>query len=138
MGDNRPGPEHSVMRERPRFEGEVEDLLVSVPREAEQPGLQPAWPPRALAGSVIFRHWRSLGYGFNKTGGPVVLTAADLDPGFVDNAQTKRCLDAWRKSTAPSAQQSRAALVDLSQTGARYAGIKDSESVYLASSAKAG
>ena len=80
------------MRERTRFEGEVEDLLASVPREAEQTGMQPAWPPKALKSSVIFRHWRSLGYGFNQTGGPVVLTAADCDPGFADNAQTKTCL----------------------------------------------
>jgi len=126
------------MRERTRFEGEVEDLLASVPREAEQTGMQPAWPPKALKSSVIFRHWRSLGYGFNQTGGPVVLTAADCDPGFADNAQTKTCLDAWRTSTAPSAKNSHVALVDLSQTGARYAGIRDTESIYLASSSKSG
>ena len=113
-------------------------LLSSVPREAEQTGMQPAWPPKALKSNVIFRHWRSLGYGFDQKGGPVVLTAADCDPGFADNAQTKSCLDDWRKSTAPSAQNSRVALVDLSQTGARYAGIRDTESVYLASSAKSG
>ena len=115
------------MRERTRFEGEVEDLFAAAPREAEVPGVQPAWPPKALKSSVIFRHWR----------GPVLLTAADLDPAFTDNAQTKSCLDAWAKSTAPSAQHSHVALVDLSHPGARYAGIRDIESVDLASSSKA-
>jgi hypothetical protein len=119
------------MRERTRFEGEVEDLFVA-PREAEVPGGPPAWPPKGLKTSVIFRHWRSAG------GGPVILTAADLDPGFADNAQTKSCLDAWRKSTAPSALHSHVALVDLSHTGARYTGIRDNESVDLASSSKSG
>ena len=120
------------MRERTRFEDEVEDLFAWTPREAEVPGAPPAWPPKALRTSVIFRHWRSPG------GGPVIVAAADLDPGFTDNAQTKSCLDAWRKSTAPSAQHSHVALVDLSHAGARYAGIRDTESVDLASSSKAG
>ena len=120
------------MRERTRFECEVEDLFAAAPREAEVPGVAPAWPPKALKTSVIFRHWRSVGSG------PVILTAADLDPVFADHAQTKSCLDDWRKSTAPSAQHSHVALVDLSHTDARYAGIRDKESVDLASSSKAG
>lgn len=121
------------MRERTRFEGEVEDLFASTMLEAEQPVSPPAWPPKALKGNVIFRHWRRL-----DPGGPVVLAAADMDPGFTDNATTKSCLGDWQKSKAPSALHSHVALVDLSHSDARYAGIRDKDSVYLASSAKSG
>ena len=121
------------MRERTRFEGEVEDLGVAVQQEYEQPSPPPAWPPKALKGNVLFRHWRRL-----DPGGPVVLAAADLDPGFTDNATTKSCLADWQKSKAPSALHSHVALVDLSHSDARYAGIRDKDSVYLASSAKSG
>jgi hypothetical protein len=122
------------MRERTRFEDELELLGAPAVLEAESPPPAPAWPPKALRGRVIFRHWR-IGSG---GGGPVVLIAADLDPGFADNAHTKSCLADWQKSTAPSAQHSHIALVDLSHGDARYAGHKDTVSLNLVSTSKAG
>jgi len=127
------------MRERTRFESELDQLVGGrLASEAEGGGLQPMWPPKGLKGSYIFRHWRSLGFGFEKKGGPVIVAAEDLDPGFAESASTKACLAEWQRSTAPSAQRSHVALVDLSQDKTQYAAIRDKEPVFLASTAKAG
>jgi hypothetical protein len=93
------------------------------------------WPPAALRGRVVLRHWRSSGLlAWKKTG---LLDAKDLDPGFTTpSAAFKACLDPWRTSTTPTATHSYVSLVDIKSGG--YVGIRDTDVVYVASSSKAG
>jgi hypothetical protein len=94
-----------------------------------------AWPPAALRGQVVLRHWRSSGFlAWQNTG---LLDANDLDPGFTaPSAAFKACLDPWRTSTTPTATHSYVSLVNV-ESGA-YTGIRDTAVVYVASSSKAG
>ena len=94
-----------------------------------------AWPPAALRGRVVMRHWRGTGFLLWKK--TTLLDAGDLDPGFTaPSAAFKKCLDAWRASTTPTATHAHVSLVDVTSGG--YIGIRDNDNVYVASSAKVG
>ena len=97
-------------------------------------GAAAAWPPAALRGRVVLRHWRATDILRKRI---TLLDAADLDPGFTPPSPAfKKCLDAWRSSKTPSATHSHVSLVDLSSGG--YLGLRDRDIVYVASSSKAG
>jgi len=101
--------------------------------ETEQLAGATVWPPAALRGQFVMRHWRATSALPWRQ--PVLL--AGLDPGFTAPSPTfKKCLDPWRASATPSATHSYVSLVDVKTGG--YIGMRDRDDVYAASSSKAG
>ena len=120
------------MHERGRFERE---LLVLEPL-SEQETPKPEWPPKALRGTVLFRHWRANSADATQ---PFVLLAADLDPGFVAGPAPKdSCLKEWSQSTAASAKRAKVAFVDLRSATPKYTSLNAAGGAYITSVAKAG
>jgi len=94
-----------------------------------------SWPPAALRGRAVLRHWRSTGIALWKR--TTLLAAGDLDPGFsTPSAAFKKCLDPWRASTTPTATHSHVSLVDVTNGG--YIGLRDNDPVNATSSSKVG
>jgi hypothetical protein len=94
-----------------------------------------AWPPPALRGQIVLRHWR--GAPFILGTRTTLLVAGDLDPGFVSpSPAVGACLDAWRTSKTPAATHSHVSLVDITTGG--YVGIRDTVDLELSSSSKIG
>jgi hypothetical protein len=119
------------VQERGRFEHE---LLALEEPEHETP--EPEWPPKALKGTVLFRHWRLNPADAKK---PFVVVAADLDPGFVAGPAAKdSCLKKWTESTAATAKGALVAYVDLKTTGPRYTSLNAARGTEVTSTSKIG
>ena len=120
------------MQERGRFEHEL--LVLEPLSEHETPEAE--WPPKALKGTVLFRHWRINSADATK---PFVLRAADLDPGFAAGPEAKvSCLKKWTESTVATAKRAKVAYVDLRTATPKFTSLNAAGATNITSTSKIG